>query len=228
MKLSQEVKKLKQDLGPMTWKQRLDHLWTYYKSVLAVAAVVVMVICIVATSIYNKQFETVFGGTVVNIYLSEETERYLTEDIEELLQVQDKQQVVLDTASFGDLMNSSDPEGDSTTAMMAALKVAAKELDYAIMDKTALEYYIGTAVVSDLNLALTQEQLAMFEGRIIYAQLEENGETFPVALDITDTAFVQDCYIGERTVYITFPNNTEHDFTPSQFLDYLLAWKAEE
>ena len=214
-----------EQLKPMSWKERLEHLWEYYKWVLAVAALVIMLICVVCTSIYNRNLKILFGGSVVNVYMSDEAAAYLQGDIEEMLQVGDMEQVYLHTLSVGDMSTSTDA---STNAMTVVVRIAAQELDYVIMDEYALRYFINTAAVTDLNQCLTEEQLAMFEGKTVQARLEEDGPIIPVALEITDIDYLKDCYIGDRKIYISFPNNTEHAMTPSQFLDYLLAWEHVE
>ena len=214
-----------EQLKPMSWKERLEHLWEYYKWVLVVAALVIMLISIVCTSIYNRNLKVLFGGSVVNVYMSNEAAEYLQGDVEEMLQAGEMEQVFLHTISVGDMSTSTDA---STDAMTVVVRVAAQELDYVIMDESALNYFINTAVVTDLTPCLTEEQLAMFEGKTVLARLEENGPVVPVALEITDIDFLKDCYIGNRKIYISFPNNTEHAMTPSQFLDYLLAWEHVE
>ena len=225
MKVKQTLAELKEQLKPMTWKQRIEHLWEYYKWVLAVAALVIVLICTVCTSIYNKNVELLLGGAVVNVYMQEETEAYLQEDVEQLLNMGKMQQVYVNYVSLGDMSKN---EAAATSAMSVAARVAARELDFAIMDESSLNYFINTAVVNDLTKALTEEQLAMFEGKTVLARLEEDGPVVPVALDITDIDFLKDCYIGDRKVYLSFPNNTEHAMTPSEFLDYLLAYEPVE
>lgn len=225
MKLKQTFGELMEQLKPMSWKERLEHLWEYYKWVLAVAAAVIMLISIVCTSIYNKSVDVLFGGAVVNIYMSNEAEEYLQEDIEEMLQIGKMEQVFVNSVSMGDMSADTDA---STRAMTVIVRIAAKELDYVIMDESALSYYLATAAVSDLTQCLTEEQLAMFEGKTVLARLEEDGPVVPVALEITDIDFLKDCYVGDRKVYLSFPNNTNHSISPSEFLEYLLAWEHVE
>ena len=225
MKLKQTFGELMELLKPMSWKERLEYLWEYYKWVLAVAAAAIMLISIICTSIYNKNLEVLFGGAVVNIYLTDETEEYLQQDIEEMLQIGKMERVFVNSVTVGDMSTNTDA---STNAMTVIVRIAAKELDYVIMDESALSYYVKTAAVSDLTQCLSEEQLAMFEGKIALAQFEEDGPIVPVALEITDIDFLKDCYTGGRKIYLSFPNNTEHAMSPSQFLDYLLAWEHEE
>lgn len=225
MALKQTFGELKEQLKPMSWKERLEHLWEYYKWVLVAAAAVIMLISIICTSIYNLSLKVVFGGSVVNIYMSDEAEAYLQEDIEQMLQVGKKEQVFLHSISVGDM--SSDTNA-STDAMTVIVRVAAQELDYLIMDETSLRYFLSTAAVSDLTQCLTEEQLAQFEGKMVMAQMEEGGPIVPLALEISDIDFLKECYTGERKTYLAFPNNTEHAMSPSQFLDYLLAYEYEE
>lgn len=225
MKLKQTFGELMEQLKPMTWQERLEHLWEYYKWVLAVAALVIVMISIVCTSIYNRNLKVLFGGAVVNVYMSDKAEQYLQEDIEEMLQIGDMEQVFVNYVSVGDMSTDSNA---STNAMTVIVRIAAQELDYVIMDETKLSYYLATAAVSDLTQCLTEEQLALFEGKTVQGRIEEDGPVVPLALDITDIDFLKDCYIGERKVYLSFPNNTEHAMTPSEFLDYLLAYEYVE
>lgn len=225
MKVKQTFAELMEQLKPMSWKERLEHLWEYYKWVLAVAVLVVALIGIVCTSIYNKSIEILLGGAVVNVYMSNEAAEYLQEDIEEMLQIGKMEQVFVNSVSVGNMTTDSNA---STNAMSVVARVAASELDYVIMDESSMRYFVNTAVVSDLTAALTAEQLALFEGKTLQARLEEDGPVVPVALEITDIDFLKDCYIGDRKVYLAFPNNTEHAMSASEFLDYLLAWEHVE
>ena len=47
------IKQLKENLSKMSFKEKLDHLWTYYKGVLAILAVVIA-ICSIIVAIVRK------------------------------------------------------------------------------------------------------------------------------------------------------------------------------
>ena len=50
----------------MTWKQRIGHIWTYYKIHMAVLIGVLLVIGVIGQIIYNSRFETVFQAAILN------------------------------------------------------------------------------------------------------------------------------------------------------------------
>lgn len=221
MTVGEQIKKLKGELAAMSWKQRMDHLWTYYKWVLGVLVGVVMIISIVVTAISAKQIDVLFGGMSANLDLSDDAQIYLSEDMERFLVTKDKQQVQLDMTGFGDLLDPEMAEYNYNSALQVIALVSARQLDYIMMDQSALSFFVTQDVFADLNEVLTTQQLEKFEGRIVYAEPSE-GERYPIALDLRDTAFAADSQLEE--VYIGFPGNTERAYTASQFLDYLLAW----
>ena len=217
---------IKKTMAGMSWKDKLEYLWTYYKWVLAVAAGVILLICIVVSSIMNKSVTTLYGGTIINAELSEEGEAYLTDDwFEHLGGVDKKEKVELTTSYYNDLSTTQDPEADAAAAMRVTAMVAAKELDYVIMDELSFNYYKKATIFSSLEEVLSQELIDELNDRIVYYTDEEEGVTYPIALDITDTTFVQDCIHGSKTLYIAFPGNTDRTERNDQFLEYLLNWK---
>ena len=219
-------KGIKESLAGMSFKQKIDHLWTYYKWVLAVAAGVILLICIVVSSIMNKSVTTLYSGTIINVELSDVGEAYLTDDLFSYLGgVDKKEKVDLTSSYYNDLSTTQDPEGDAALVMSVTAMVAAKELDYIIMDELSFDYYKKATIFSPLEEVLSQELIDQFSDRIVYYTDEEEGTTYPVALDITDTAFVEDCVQRGETVYIAFCGNTGRTERNSEFFEYLLNWK---
>ena len=66
-KLGKELCKLRDELKPMTWPKRIDHIWTYYKEyiILFVAFSIVMVGFI--SSMFTGRKETYVTGILVNL-----------------------------------------------------------------------------------------------------------------------------------------------------------------
>ena len=59
--------KLKSELKDMTPKQKLEHLWEYYKWVLGVVLAVIIVIGTVIGSVITMNTETIISGAIVNV-----------------------------------------------------------------------------------------------------------------------------------------------------------------
>ena len=221
MTVKEQFINLRGELANMTWKQRFDHLWTYYKWVLGVLVGLIMIGSMIVTMVAQKQIDIRFAGMSVNVDLSDEAVMYLTEDMEAFLVTEEKQEVQLDMTGFGDLLDPEMAEYNYNSALQVIALVSAAQLDYVMMDESALSFYVRQEVFTDLSTVLTEEQLALFEGRTVYAE-PQDGERYPIALDLRDTAFAADSELEE--IYIGFPDNTQREYKAGQFLDYLLAW----
>ena len=67
--------KLKSELKDMTPKERLEHLWEYYKWVPAVLAGFILIVCTVVAAIISINTETILAGAIVNVPVSTVTSK---------------------------------------------------------------------------------------------------------------------------------------------------------
>lgn len=208
----------------MTLTEKLEYLWEYYRWVLLVAAFAVIVASMVITGIVNTSGEVLYSGAAVNVQLSEEGSRYLKEDLAEHLGAERNQKTELFVTTFTDLQTTSDLEMSAASAMRVVLMITAEDYDYVIMDQVALDFYKNHPVFTSLDEMFSDEILSQWEDAIVYHETEETG-AYPVAIDITQTAFVQGCVAEGERVYIAFPGNTGRTEQNDDFLEYLTAWK---
>ena len=125
---------IKKTIAGMSWKDKIEYLWTYYKWVLAVAAVVILIICIVVSSIMNKSLTTLYGGTIINAELSAEGETYLTDGWFELF-------VALLKLCIGANLSEN-----KSVPLSPQLREEVRKLDQYDEDTRLLcKYHIGTA-----------------------------------------------------------------------------------
>ena len=97
-------------------------------------------------------------------------------------------------------------------------------MDYFLLDESGMQMYKDNATFSSIEESLTAEQLAQFADALVYGDHEELG-VYPVAVDITDTDFAQNCLMSADRVYLGFCGNTGRTAQNSQFFQYLLDWK---
>ncbi len=217
------IKSFKETISKMTFRQKAAYLWTYYKWVPIAAAGVVLLICMVISSVKNSAMTTLYSGAVINHELSAEGEYFLSDGLFGYLNGETgKDRVDMFTTYYNGLSASFDPQADSAAAIKINAMVASKELDYVIMDRTAYDYYKEGGIFMPLDQLFTPQQLEQMGVRTV-APDPESSITYPVALDISGTAFAEECLQNGQTVYIAFPGNTEHPVDDVTFLQYLLG-----
>lgn len=226
-----EWNKLKQQLKPMTWKERIDHLWTYYKEYLWIAAVVLILLGAMISSAINLSKNVVVTGMMVNFTIDQKGVNYLSEDYAEKIDADPFWDVVkVEYTVFDPLSDQSASEQNYYAAMTVVAEVSAEKLDYILLDKPGMEFYIAQDVYLDLTEFFTQEELDTFakEDRLIYAQEEGSDHKWIVAVDITDTAFVQDNVTSEGPIYFALSGSTKKLDTCRDIWEHIHEWEPAE
>ena len=223
-----EIIKLRDELKPMSWQKRIDHIWTYYKEYIGLFAVFAFVTIGLISSAVQAQKETVITGMMVNITIEQEGFNYLSEDYAEVLQLSKDQQVALEYTSFADIATSVD-EADYYAAMTVVAEVAAKRLDYMILDKMGMEFYTGQEVYMDLSKVFTEEELAEFAEKelLIYCMEEEERIPWPAAIKINDLPFIKDNVTSPGDIYFALAGSSENFEQIRAVWEYIKAWEPQ-
>lgn len=230
-KLYLGFKKLLTDLKPMSFKQRCEHLWEYYKEWLLVVFLVVMGISLVATIIASRNKDVLVSGMMINISVDQRGMNYLTSDYAQYLGATSKNQVAeVDYTSFGDPLDLETGENSYYASMILPSRVTGAMLDYMILDKYAMEYYITHQVYMDLREFFTEEELAELaaEDRVIYAQQEGDDDRWPIAVIITDIPFVKDNISASSDIYFALSGSSPRPEMCRNVWNYLHAWESKE
>lgn len=223
MKIKQRISKFCNTLKPMTWAQRLDHIWSYYKYHMLIGGVCLLMTAALLSTFFINNREVVFSGVFINTDITAEAKTYLTDELLETMDGDPESQMVdVSYSLFEDMETVTELElnYNRTTAVIA--QIEARSLDYMVMDLTALDYYATRDVFGDLRQLLPEAVLEQYT--LIYAREEDSREEIPVALEITHTNFVQKCTNAEARVFLAFPGNTDRTYTPAEFLKYLTNW----
>jgi len=232
-KLVLGLKKLKNDLKPMTFKEKCEHLWEYYKEWLLVVFLVIMGISLVTTIIANRSKDVLVSGMMVNIEIEQQGMNYLRGEYAAYLGATSKNQVAeLDYTSFGDPLDPEDGENSYYASMILPARVTGAMLDYMILDKFAMEYYILQDIYMDLRDFFTPEELAELAAadRLVYAMeegaMEEDRQV--IAVKITDLDFVKDNVTSSGDVYFALSGSSPRPEMCRNVWNYLHAWKKEK
>lgn len=223
----QEWLKLIEELKPMTAKQRIDHLWTYYKEYLWFVALGVVVICVVVTGAINSNKEIIAGGMMINISIEQEGYNYLSEDFREHLGGKGKEVVEMDYSNFSSLADPTNSEDNYYASMLLLARVESGDLDYILLDQFAMEYYITQGVYLDLREFFTPEELEALGEKVIYARQEDETDSWAVAVDISDLPFVQEMIGTEEKTYFALAGSTSRPEICREMWEYLHNWQPK-
>jgi hypothetical protein len=106
-------------------------------------------------------------------------------------------------------------------------EISNKTMDYFLVDSAALSCYFNEEILMDLRQLFTEEELAQMEESLVYVLYEETGEKIPMAINVTDSAFVTNRLNFEGAAYLGFTANTPRVETCRIFYDYFMAYRPE-
>lgn len=213
----------------MTTVEKLDHLWTYYKFVLLIVVILVMLVSMVVTGITNANRETLLSGAVINVNLDQAGRNYINRDYFEKLQgVKGDQEIAVNNFNFEDPSTAVNFEMTSNSIMRLIAMVEGKMLDYALTDMVGLNVSLGNQLFMDLRKVMTEEELAKWEGKVITMKYGDDGEEFPVAINITDTAYVKNHVRSDESCYFAVLDNTTRLDAVKAFWNYLITYEPKQ
>ena len=223
--------KLKKDLAPMTWKQRIEHIWMYYKYYLWVVFLVGFTLSITATMLVSRSKETLVSGIMVNVYMEQTGYNYLTTDyLADLGGEKNKQVVELTSVNFGDPLDPEEGENSYYASQILVARVSGQMLDYILLDKFGFEYYASQEVYLDLREVFAEAELSALdaEGKVIYVMEEGATERVPVSIIITDTQYVKDNMHMEGDVYFALSGSTLRPEMCRDVWERIQSWQTPE
>jgi len=217
--------RLKNNMKDLSGREKLAYLWEYYKwfAIGAVALIIATVSVIISVKENSK--EVLYSGVVANLAASEEGKAYLSEGWFEMLGGNSKKQRIeleeMPIPAVGSPVYT-ETSGANVTKLLAMISVG--DVDYVIADQEAILYLNTQGAFTDLNSLFSEQQLTLFEGKLITA--EDKDGTYPVAIDISDLPFIKtQIPVDESiTVCIAFPGNTGRTERNMAFLQYLMNW----
>lgn len=190
----------------MTWKQRIGHIWTYYKIHMAVLIGILLVIGVIGQMIYNSQFDTIFQAAILNGGMGDA--QSMSEDFKAYLGDDDKyHEIVLDSSMYF----TGDESADMTSVMKLTTLIGAQELDAMICEQSQYDKYVDLDAFVPMDELLTQEQIQAYGDDVLeYAVRVDGSEKLQAyGLDVNQPAYL--------AVFV----NSEHQDTAKEFISYL-------
>lgn len=167
---------------------------------------------------------------MINLAVDPVGMNYMKEDYQNEIAPGDKWNVVeLDYTNFGDMEDREFGETSYYASQILLARVSGQMLDYIIMDKFAMEYYITQEVYLDLREFFTEEELAQLEAekRVIWAMQEGDTDRWPIAIKITDIPYVKDNVKNEGDIYFALSGHVRDMDACRSAWERLNAWESK-
>lgn len=233
-------KELKEDLKTMTFKEKVDHLWTYYSPYLWGVGLAAVVIAATISGIINKNREVLVSGFLINVSMEQQGYNYLSSDyFEKLGGKERKQSVDLSSTNFAGLEDPTNKEDYYYETMELPTMIAASLVDYVILDDFAMRHYLGweEGIFLDLRECLSQEEMAFLQENDMLAYSlavgenesletdisEDDPRRYPVAIKLQNTDFGKD-NMGGRVAYFVIPVNADVP-AAAAIWEHIKEWK---
>ena len=221
-------KNLRSTLRPMSHRERLEHIWTYYRTDFIILMVFIILFACFLTARLTKK-EILLGGLYVNVQLNEAGKDYTETAFFNLESGNSKRQMIDNyTVGLTKIQDDSHLEENYYTLSAIAARVGAPQIDYFLADQIAMETFLTQGMYMDLREFFSEEELLAYQDRLVFfATADENGvlteEKYPVAINISDTEFAHECLQTSSEVFFSVAVNTRNIERTKRFWDYLLA-----
>lgn len=207
--LKEHIEKLKNELKDMTPKEKLDHLWTYYKWVAGVVLGVIFVIAATIASIKSLNTPLRLSGVLINVDVSPDGYVHLQDGYFKRIGAEEGKELVnLRNMQFENPYTTVDQTYTFDVQESVVALIGARELDYLLFDELALPFFLDPETILDLRELFSQEELDAMGSAVIKLQIPETGELIPMAIDIGDTAFYRDYMETDKTIFLAYAINS--------------------
>ncbi len=224
MKLKETLVQLKIDMEPMTLGQKADHIWSNFKEIILIAGIALaMVVGYLVTLLTAPQ--PIFAGYMLNVQLSDAGEQAVCQDFLNSIGGSGKQSVELLSGRFVENAKQDQVEYNIVVTTQLAAMMESQSLDFMLTDRYGASFFGKQGYYMDLTALFTAEELANLEGKLIYAQPEDAQAPYPVAVDISATAFAKKELMATGSKYLCIVANTARLDTCRTFYEFVLDYQ---
>lgn len=211
-------------------RQQINSLWQNYRHIVILLGITMLMVAGVLIAFASRGTDIAFAGLLVDVPITEEGSHYLQQGYEQSFSLPEKK-VHITEISLMAPGGVEKEEPDYGGAVYALTMVANREVDYFLLDETALKIFLPQCMFADLQTVFSEEFLQSQKDMIIQAAaVDENGQptqtgVYPVALDISGLPFAQHCLSVDGPIYLCFVAESVHKDQFMQFWDYLNTWR---
>lgn len=219
--LKEEIRTEGHKMKEMTLQDKIWYIWEYYKFHIAGVILAIMFLSVFAHSVYNTTIHPALHCIILNNQSPEELNTSILEqDFHELMGFGKKEPIYTESMyiAYGD---QATEYSYASMAKISAL-VASKELDILMGDPENISHYASMDGLADLTQILPQDIAAQVEDRFFYAS-DSSGQSLPVSVDISGTAFAQNMHLSENASNLAIISNSTHTDNAVALIRYIFG-----
>lgn len=187
--LRDEIKVQNKKLKDMTWEQKKEYIWDYYKvhiigTIIAIAAIVATIVMFNLNN-YNTVLTVVVADGAMTGF--DDNTDALTTEFSKYIGIDGKEDRVFFNNSFSLVAQTGDQDTSYSAAKIVTM-AATNDIDGFLAEYDYITYFTDDEelFLTDLNELLTPEELKKISSALIYYTSTDGVKT-PIAVDLTST-----------------------------------------
>ena len=204
-------------LRPMTLKQKISYLTTYYTRWFVLFLIICLFIGFIGDALVQSRKEIVLQGYFTNDDRNCFPGSKMEKEYAATLDLGWGQRIVFDDSLYFDLEGNADEYTAASNGKVIAT-MAVNQLDFMVTTKPVLEHFRGELPMKDLEVFLPQDILDAVREDLVPG-LNEKGEEAMVAINMARSRYLKD-QPAEAEFYLFIPYNIPNENALIEFLRY--------
>lgn len=227
--LKEEIHENKGKFKELSFMDKLHYIKDYYWLHIFIVILCILLAISIIKTIRDNDYETainiiIANNTVINWVEEHDTlEAFIEDGFASYIGVDNKENRVL-VSDYYLVADRRDSELSAINSQMLTAMFAGGQIDIYIGDTKAIDYFSSDLDPFFYNLKelLSPELYEQLADKMIYYTYED-GNTFPFAVDVTDTPFATAAGFVSEQVLVAIPDNTERSETAVSFVEYIVS-----
>lgn len=204
-------------LRPLTIKQRLSYITTYYTRYFVLFLILCLFVGYVGDALIQSRKQIVLQGFFTNDDYNVFPASQMEKEYAATLELTAGQRIVFDDSLYFDLEGNADEYTAASNGKVIAT-MAVNKLDFMVTTRPVLEHFRGEVPMKDLEKFLPRDILEAVQDQLVLG-LDENGEEAYVAISMANSRYLsgQDT---QQEFYLFIPYRIPNEEALLRFLRY--------
>lgn len=220
--LRDEIKEQHKKLNDMTFSEKKEYIWEYYKIHILVVFFVITTAIVLIISFAKNNYQTVFTTVVADGNMtgfSDHTD-LLTTEFSKYIGIDGKHKRVIFNNNFTLTQRQGDEDSYYSTQKIVTMATA-HSIDGFLCEYNYVNFYSSgdDLLLTDLTELLTSDELHRLSDYLIYYTTPD-GTRIPVAVDLTTTKVKTETDLTMERPCYGVVSTSDHRDTAAQFIRY--------